>query len=174
LGLARLEPQLLSHPGEPVPLEQGGVFAEGLRGEGDCLLRLSVQERQQRLGEAGQVPLRDRGLVAVRVAAAVVDRAEHRVRAVGVHERAGAVVDRLPGDRHVVGVHHPVDEADQLPPGHERGLAVHDGPEERQVLPRGLDQLGVVAADCVVGQRPQGRLVPARRQVLEGPDPNVA
>ena len=84
---------------------------------GDRLLLVGVQERQQGLGEAGQVPLRDRGLVAVGVAAGVVDRAEHRVRAVGVHERARAVVDRLPGDRHVVGVHHPVDEPDAVASG---------------------------------------------------------
>src|SRR5256885_10720648 len=36
-GLGRPEPQLLPHPGEPVPLEQGGEGAEGLRGGGDRL-----------------------------------------------------------------------------------------------------------------------------------------
>ena len=114
------------------------------------------------------------GLVAVGVPAAAVDRAEHRGRVVGVHERARAVVDRLPGDRHVVGVHHPVDEPDELPAGDERGLAVRDRAEELQVLPRGVDQLRVVAVDRVVGQRPQGRLVPSGRRVLERPDPDVA
>src|SRR5437667_52326 len=83
-------------------------------------------------------------------AAGVVDRAEHRARVVGTHERARAVVDRLPGDRHVVGVHHPVDEPDQLPQGDERGLAVRDRTEEPQVLSRGAGKFRIVAVDRVV------------------------
>ena len=59
--------------------------------------------------------MRDRRLIGVGIAAAVVDRTEHRRRVVGIHERARAVVDRLAGDRHVVGVHHAMDEADAHP-----------------------------------------------------------
>ena len=54
------------------------------------------------------------------------------------------------------------------------GLAVRDRAEELQVLLRGVGQLRVVAVDRVVGQRPQGRLVPQGRHVLERPDPDVA
>ena len=61
----------------------------------------------------------------------------------------------------------------QLPAGDERGLAVRDRAEELQVLSRGVGQFRVVAVDRVVGQHPQGRLVPAGRQVLERPDPDV-
>ena len=57
----------------------------------------------------------DARLVAVGVAPAVVDGAEHRRRIVAIHERARAVVDRLARDRRVVGVHHAVDEADVHP-----------------------------------------------------------
>ena len=86
----------------------------------------AIEQRQQGLGEPGQVPLRDRRLVAVGVAAAVVDRAEHGRGIVGVHERARAVVDRLAGERHVVGVHHAVDEADELPAGDQARLPFDD------------------------------------------------
>ena len=140
------------------------------------LLVARVNERQQRLGQAGQVPLRDRGLVAVGVAAAMVDRAEHRLRVVGVHERARAVVDRLPGDRHVVGVHHAVDEPDEHPPRDERrpGASATASSSATAGSSAAADRR-VVAVDRVVGQAPQetrGRV--AGRDVLEGPDPQVA
>ena len=98
----------------------------------------SCEQRQQRLGEPGEVPLGDDGLVAVGVAAAVVDRAEHRGRVEGLHEGARSVVDGLAGDRHVVGVHHPVDEADEHPPGHQRRLRRDHRLEQREVRVLGL------------------------------------
>ena len=67
-----------------------------------------------------------------------------------------------------------MDEPDELPPGDERRLAVGDRAEERQVLARGVGQFRVVAGDRVVGQRPQGRLVPQGGRVLERADPEVA
>ena len=101
--------------------------------ERDGLVLIVVEQRQQRLGEPGQVPGRDRGLVAVGVAAAVVDRAEHGGRVEGVHERARTVVDGLAGDRHVVGVHHAVDEPDEHPLRDQRGLRGDHPVEEREV-----------------------------------------
>src|SRR5690606_13059607 len=86
----------------PVPV--GEALQHG--GGGGRPVQVVVDQRQQGLGEAGQVPRRDGRLVPVGVAAAVVDGAEHGGRVVGLHERAGAVVDRLAGDRGVVGVHH--------------------------------------------------------------------
>ena len=59
-------------------------------------LRIIVmQQWQQSLGQARQIPLRDMRLPAVSVAAMTVDGAEHRGRIIRVHERAGPVVDRL-------------------------------------------------------------------------------
>ena len=103
-----------------------------------------------------------RGLVAVGVAAAVVDRAEHRGRVVGVHERARAVVDRLAGDRHVVGVHHAVHEADEHPPRDQRrpGRSTTRRYSARYGF-GGVGGVGVVAGDGVVGERAQRR--PGRR-----------
>ncbi len=79
----------------------------------------------------------DARLVDVGVAAAVVDRAEHRVGLVDVHEGAGAVVDGLAGDRAVVGVHDAVDEAHQhplAPPGRP-GARSPDRTARDRVLP---------------------------------------
>ena len=120
----------------------GGVAArkaaERLDRERDRLLLVVGEQRQQRLGEPGEVPLRDDRLVAVGVAAALVDRAEDRGRVVGVEERARAVVDGLAGDRRVVGVHDAVHEADEHPLRDERGLRRDDGLEQRQAAaPRG-------------------------------------
>ena len=125
--------------------------------------------------EPGEVPLRDRGLVAVGVAAAVVDRAEHRRRIEGVHERARAVVDRLARDRHVVGVHHAVDEPDEHPPGHQRGLGVDDALVEARGTGSSASAASrVVARDRVVGQPRAERRVAGARGVLERADPQVA
>ena len=77
-----------------------------------------------------------RGLVAVGVAAPLVDGAEHRGRVEHVHERARAVVDGLAGDRHVVGVHHAVHEPDEHPAGHQLGLRGDDAPVQLQVRVR--------------------------------------
>ena len=118
-------------------------------------------QRQQRLGEARQVPARDRRLVAVGVAAAVVDGAEDRGRVVGLHEGAGAVVDRLARDRHVVGVHHAVDEADVHPLRDQRRLARGHRAQQRQVAVRRAGQRRVVARDAC--SRPAGAACRARR-----------
>ena len=97
-----------------------------------------VEHRQQSFREAGEIPLRGRGLVPVSVAPGAVDRAEHGVGVVGVQESAGAVIDPLPGDRHVVRIHHPVDEAHRLPRGHQPRLGEHDPPVQLQRRVRGV------------------------------------
>src|SRR3546814_3270598 len=73
-----------------------------LGGRGHRRIDVVVDQRKESLRQASQVPLRDLRLVAVGVAAGVIDRAEDGRRVVGVHERARPVVDRLAGDRHVV------------------------------------------------------------------------
>ena len=107
--------ELRPHAVAPVPVVAVGERGEHVGGDGDGGVGVVGEGRQEGLGEAREVPLRDAGLVAVRVATTLVDRAEHRRRVVGVHERARAVVDRLARDGRVVGVHHAVDEPHSLP-----------------------------------------------------------
>ena len=66
--------------------------------EGDRLVLLLGEQREQRLGEAGEVPLCDDRLVAVRIAPARVDRAEDRSRVERIEKGARPVVDGLAGD----------------------------------------------------------------------------
>ena len=133
-------------------------------------------ERQQRLGEARQVPLRHHRLVAVGVAPTAVDGAEDGGRVEGVHERARPVVDRLAGDRHVVGVHHAVDEPHEHPLRDQRGLRLDDAAEQRQRGPLvagrlrggGARSRGRPDAAAGRGRRWRGRTgsVPTRRWLL--------
>ncbi len=138
------------------------------------LVLLVGQERQEGLGEAGEVPLRDDRLLTEGVAPGGVDRAEDRRGVEGVDEGAGAVVDGLAGDGHVVGVHHAVHEADQHPARHELGLGGHDRLEEGEVRLLGVCRPGVVAGDGVVGQAAQEVHVARRGGVLEAADAQVA
>ena len=116
----------------------------------------------------------DARLVDVGVAAAVVDRAEHRVGLVGVHEGAGAVVDGLAGDRAVVGVHDAVDEAHQHPLGHQVGLARDHAIEQGAIRVLLVARIGIVAGDDMVGQQAQRLAIAARSEELEGADADVA
>jgi hypothetical protein len=158
-------------PGRGVLRPEG---AEGLHRDGDRLLLVVVEQGQQRLDEPGEVPLHDDRLVAVRVAAALVDRAEDRGRVVRVEEGARAVVDRLAGDGRVVGVHDAVDEADEHPPRHERRLRGDDRLEQRERRRLGVRGRRVVARDRVVDQAAQQAGVAGRPGVLEAPDAQVA
>ena len=79
-----LEAELGTHAGRPHLVEVGRESAQGLECELDSLVALLVDERQQCLGQAGQVPLHDLRLRAERVPAAVVDRAEHGGRVVRI------------------------------------------------------------------------------------------
>ena len=121
-----------------------------------------------------EVPQRDLWLVAVRIPAGVVDRAEHGGRVEGVHERARPEVDALTGDGHVVGVHDTVDEPDEHPLRDQRGLGVDDAVQQREVGILRLRRIGVVPRDRVVRQTPQQGRVVAHGRVLERPDAEVA
>jgi hypothetical protein len=161
-------------PADQVASYSAGEAVERLHGRGDRLLLVVREQRQQRLGEPGEVPLRDGGLVAVRVPPLVVDRAEHRGQVEGLQEGARPVVDRLAGDRHVVGVHDAVHEADQHPPRDQLGLRRDDRLEQGQVRPLRLRRTRVVPADRVVGEASQEVDVTQRAGVLEAADPQVA
>ncbi len=170
---AHVETELGERMGEPALLERGRERLEQGRGLGDRGVAVVVDQRQQGLGQAGQVPQRDGRLVAVGVATAVVDRAEHRRRVERLHEGTRPVVDRLAGDRHVVGVHHAVDEPDQHPPGDQVGLGVGHRSQQRQVRPFGLGGGRVVALDRVVGEAAHELGPAVGRRVLERADAQV-
>ena len=129
---------------------------------------------QQGLGQPGEVPLEHPRLVAVRVPAPVVDRAEHRRRVEAVHERARAVVDGLAGDGGVVGVHHAVDEPDEHPSGHEIRLTVHHVPEQLECRDLAVGGVGQVPGDGVVDEAPEQVDVARGGRVLERADAQVA
>ncbi len=151
--------------------------SEGLQGFLGVVHRLVVvvvEQRQQGLGKAGQVPLSDAGLVAVGVATLPVDRAVDRTGVVAVHEGARSVVDGLSAERDVVRVHHAVDEAHHHPLGDEFGLCIDDRVEQTQGRVRRLGEVWVVACDGVVGQRAGARDVLPRREEGKCSDPQVA
>ena len=100
-----------------------------------CAIGVGIKEWQHRFGKSRKVPVRNCGLVAVRVSPAVVDGTEHGGGIVPVHERARAVVDRFAGERAVVRVHHAMDEADQLPAGNQPRLPFEDRVEEGDTVP---------------------------------------
>ena len=116
----------------------------------------------------------DARLVDVGVAPAVVDRAEHRVGLVDVHEGAGAVVDGLAGDRAVVGVHDAVDEAHQHPSRHQLGLPRDHAIEQRAIRVLLVARIGIVPGDDVVGEQTQRLAIAARGEELESADADVA
>ena len=66
-------------------LEPGAIGVESLLCGHDGLFLVIVDERQQCVRQAREVPVRDVGLVAVGVTAAMVDGAEHRVVVETIH-----------------------------------------------------------------------------------------
>jgi hypothetical protein len=137
-------------------------------------LRVVREERQQRLGEAREVPTGDAGLVAERIAPATIDRAEDRGGIVGFHESAWPVVDGLARDRHVVGIHDAMDEPHVHPLRDQRRLALGDTAQQRQVGLRRRREGRVVAGDRVVGQLSYAIDAAVRAVELERADPDVA
>ena len=133
-----------------------------------------AEQRQQALGQARQVPARDARLVAERVAALAVDRAEHRRRVVRLDEGARAVVDGLARDRHVVGVHDAVDEADVHPLRDQHRLALGDALEQGEEAARRADEIGVVTGDRVLGELAHALGIAAGGEELERADTDVA
>ena len=107
----RGDPELRRHALGPVTLVVVSEPVQHLRGRLNRGLAVVVEQRQQGLRQPGQVPLQDVRLVAIGIAAALVDGAEHRGRVEGVHERTRAIVDGLARNRRVVGVHNPVHRA---------------------------------------------------------------
>src|SRR5215203_3897922 len=85
----------------------------------NSFLLFMVEDWQQRLSQARQIPGRDLGLVAICVPAVLIDRTENLSRIVLIHKGTWSVVDCLSSYGHVVRIHHPVDEADEQPSSDE-------------------------------------------------------
>jgi hypothetical protein len=77
-GCVVARPSLARWPCSSALGEPAGEGVDDLGGARTAAVGVVGQQRQQRLGQARQVPARDQRLVAVGVAAAVVDAAEHR------------------------------------------------------------------------------------------------
>jgi anti-anti-sigma factor len=137
-------------------------------------LGLLRDQRQERLGEAREVPAGDRGLVAERVASMRVDGAEHRRRVVRFHEGARAVVDRLARHRHVVRVHDPVDESHVHPLRDERRLSRDDVVQQREERLGVVGERRVVASDRIQRELAQAFHVAACCVELERSHADVA
>ena len=138
------------------------------------LLLVPVDQRQEGLRQLGEIPLGDRRLVCIGIAAELVDGGIDRVRMIAVHEGAGAVVDRFTGQEHVVGVHDAVDEADAEPAGHEIGLRTDNRIEKRKGRIVRLARSRPMPVDDMVGQKAQRLGVPAHVEILEGADADMA
>jgi hypothetical protein len=139
-----------------------------LSGTCDRTVSIGIDQRQKRLPEPRQVPVRDPWLIGVGVAALSVDRAEHRCRIIMIHEGARAVVNSLTGDGHIVGVHHAMDESYMHPAGNERPLFVAHALKQSEVRVRVTLQLPVMPIDCVIGETTHLGLLIAGGEQFEG------
>ena len=93
---------------------------------------------------------------------------------IDVHEGAGAVFDGLARYRHVVGVHDAMNEADEQPLRYKGCLARDHQIKEGAVPVGGVNRLWVMPRDDVISEAPDRIQIPARREELEGADPDVA
>src|SRR4029077_9950954 len=132
------------------------------------------EQRQERLRQTGEVPLGDARLIAVSIAAPVIDGAVDHLWVVDVHAGAGTVVNGLDRNRHVVGGHDATNEADELPLRYKPCLARDHQVEEGAVPVRGVNRLWVMPRDDVISEAPDRIQIPARREELEGADTDVA
>ena len=131
-------------------------------------------ERQQCLGEPRQIPFDDGGLIGERIAPELVDRAEHLVRMVGVHESAWAVVDRLARDRGVVGVQNTMNESNEHPACGQPGQRCDHRVIESPIWIFGLARFRVVPRDRVVGENTKVFDVAPRSKILKRADAQMA
>jgi len=131
------------------------------------------KQRQNRLREACEVPLRHGGLIAVGVPTALIDEAIHRLRVIGIHEGTGAEIQRLTSERHVVRIHNAVNEAQVHPARHQLRLALHEAAEQFEIRRLHGPAVGVMTLDRVIGQGPDTVDVIASGEILEGTNTHV-
>ena len=82
--------------GEAVIFVAGGEGGEEFGGELEGCVGVGVDDGEEGLGKAGEVPRGDGGLLIKGVASVVIDGAEGGVWVVGIEEGAGAVVEGFP------------------------------------------------------------------------------
>ncbi len=104
----------------------------------------------------------------------MVDRGKDRAGGIALHEGAGAVVDGLAGNGHVVSVHHAVQEAKTHPLRDQARLGGDHRVEESEVERVCQRKVGVVAADGIIGEGLDVRLVASGGIELERADTQVA
>ena len=166
--------QLGRHVFQISAFKQGREAVQPLLGGGHRAVLIAVQQRHQRLRQAGEVPLRDPRLIDIGVTTALIDRTEYRFRVEVVHEGARAIIDGLAGNRHVVGVHHAMDKADRHPFGEQRRLARDHAVEQRAIGRGAIGGGGIVAGDHMVGQVAERVEILARGEELKSTDADVA
>ncbi len=135
-GFGGLQPQLVPETLQPVLVMARGNSVHDRGGLLDRYVDVRIDQRQQRFGQPCEVPLQDRRLIAIGVAATTIDEAVDGGWIVVIHEGAGPEIDRLAGDRHVVRVHHAVDEAELHPARDERALPIGHRLQQPQVAVR--------------------------------------
>ncbi len=138
------------------------------------LERFDFDHRGQRLGQRTQVPVGDRDLVGVTVAATVVGVVADEVGVEIVEEGVRAEVEGDAEDRHVVGVHHPMAEAIGLPQGDQLCIALDDGAEHGQIRLHGIAAFGVVLLQHMVDQHALLFRLPGVVEVFEMPETHMA
>ena len=94
-GVASFDANLRGEACMQFGLVDFGERTERSFGFGDRSFRIVVEQREEGFGEAGQIPVADRGLIGKGISSLVIDRAECFRRIVDVHESARTVVDGL-------------------------------------------------------------------------------
>ena len=128
------EPELGAHHGEPLAFVNLLEAVQGILRHANRVFSFVMHQRQEALGQTGEVPLGDEGLVGIGVASLVIYGAEDRIGGEDVHESTGSVIDRFSGKGHVVGVHDPVDKAYSHPVSDQVGLLIDGRLEQSKGL----------------------------------------
>ena len=174
IGLNACKTHLGNHGGRSVRVAALGKRHQHCGCQLHCFFSVLGEQRQQRLGQTRQVPLRHYWLVSIRVAPAVIDRTEHCGRVVAIDECAWPVIDRLARDGHVVGVHHTVHEAHRHPASQQRRLRLNHLGVERKVRIRCVGGVWVMTSNGVSGEALKKLGIARGRGVLKGADAKVA
>ena len=139
----------------------------------DGLVIICVDQAKEAFGKAGEVPCGHVGLIAVSVAALLVNGREARLRAVAVEEGTGAIVNRFARNGHVVGVHHTVHKADIDPLRDKARLPFGNALQEAEVAAFAPHKIGIMARYGVIRELLQHFSVAACRKKLKAADPQV-
>ena len=174
VGLLAHQPELTTHTLPPIALETCRKLVERVFGHRDGLAVIVIEEGQEGVGKAREIPVRDAGLVAKRITAMMIDSTEHGRGVIGIHERTRAIVDRFAGNSHVIGIHDPVNETRLHPTRHEPGLRLTHRGKQRQVGGRTRLQCRVMSRDGVLRQDGDGLGIALSGEILKRADAKVA